>query len=176
MSYHRELSNFIKDGNLKKLLEYINEVKDPNAKIDFYGDSTLLMAACDLDKPDIVQTLIMRGADVEAKDREGNTALHRGIKSFDCVKILLENKANPNQPNNLGTTPLIYASTNSTPKINKLLLEAKADLNLKNKSGSSAIDCAKTTQRTEILALYTSYKPADYEPKGQSRPPGFRPG
>ena len=56
-----------------------------------------------------IQQLIDAGADVNARDKDGNTPLMISLTPppIEKFKILLENGANPNVQNNKGKTPLI---------------------------------------------------------------------
>lgn len=56
-----------------------------------------------------VRALIAKGANIDAQDREGNTALHAVATDHgdDPVRFLLECKANPNIRNNRGQTPIM---------------------------------------------------------------------
>jgi ankyrin repeat protein len=68
-------------------------------------------------KIEIVSKMIEIGADVDVKDSEGNTPLHQLISiyskneldSFKIMKILLENKADPNSTNSNDLTPFLLA-------------------------------------------------------------------
>jgi len=55
----------------------------------------------------VVQALLEYGAKVRAKDKNGNTALHRAslFGREDVVRLSLENKADPMEKNNNGQTP-----------------------------------------------------------------------
>lgn len=46
------------------------------------------------------------------QDHEGKTALHHAasLHQFDCIRVLLENGASPNIPDEYGLTPLMIVS------------------------------------------------------------------
>jgi ankyrin repeat protein len=83
---------------------------DVNAKAD--GDVTPLMLSVDMGfgDPEIALRLIRAGADVQAADTNGDTALIIATteSSLDVVKALLEKGANPNAKGLHGETALNY--------------------------------------------------------------------
>jgi len=78
-----------------------------------------------------VRSLVSNGADINATQADGATALHwavyRGNESL--VEFLLESGANPEIANRNGSTPLWLASTQGDAELISLLLEHGADAN-----------------------------------------------
>lgn len=73
---------------------------------------TLLHLACFLDYPDLVSFLIIRGIDMDARDRNGSTALHFAALSGSkaCARLLLIAGADREIVNVLGKTPAEVAA------------------------------------------------------------------
>lgn len=73
---------------------------------------TPLINACKWDHSQIVLTLLSSGADVNARDKSGRTALHHAISpilNIPLVELLLKNGADPKVEDNHGTTPVTRA-------------------------------------------------------------------
>lgn len=73
--------------------------------------------------------LLMEKADVNARDNDGNTPLHRAAErsDIDIVKFLIKKVANVNAKNNGGDTPLRSAIKYGRKEIAKFLVENGAD-------------------------------------------------
>lgn len=70
------------------------------------------------------------------------------------VKLLLENKADPNLFNSNGETPLHIAVKLADPKLFvELLLEKGAYPNVVNQEGLTPLDCAFCGSKREILKI-----------------------
>jgi len=83
---------------------------------------------------DAMKAAIAAGADVNAKDAEGNTPLGCAVWWTDEVALLIEAKADVNLNN-----PLISAATWGETESLNLLLKAGANVNAKNGLGQTAL-------------------------------------
>lgn len=127
------------------------------------GGFTPLMNAVLATPPsaEIVQTLIERGADVNATDKKQLwTALHFAAR--DCgahiVQLLLDAGAKIDPQNAHGNTPLQENIMSSGGErrllVARLLVSAGADVTLKNKHDVSPLDLANTIRDAEMLAVF----------------------
>jgi len=115
--------------------------------------------------------LIGRGANVDAKDKAGNTALILAAELgfVDGVQLLLARKANANATNNQGETPLIKAVQARDANSARLLLAAGANPDQSdNIAGLSARDYAEQDRRAGMILRMI--KDAD-EKKKETTPP-----
>jgi ankyrin repeat protein len=107
-----------------------------------------------------VKQLLEEGADVNAKDDFGKTALmwacEYGYK--EIAELLIEKGADLNAQDKYGLTALIYATKWSQKEVVKLLLEKGADMNIKDKDGRTALWYAFLIEDEEIIELLKSYE------------------
>ena len=118
-------------------------------------DQTPLILAASSGKVDVVKSLVQHGANVEAKDQEGATALHVAIGKarWSVVSFLLLQQpeethesiigataldVNVNSSDNLGRTPLhtcalLNSSDKHTTTAIQQLLDLGADINVRDK-------------------------------------------
>lgn len=113
--------------NLERLLKL-------NIWVDFSTKDgvTSLMLAMQGGKAQAAEALIVRGADVNLQDAEGNTSLHHLVKNLDnkiedALKVLVSAKINLEARNNMGETALQIAAKNKNALGVKLLIAAGAD-------------------------------------------------
>lgn len=103
-----------------------------------------------------VAALLKEGADVNASQGDGMTALHWAAYHEDVslAKQLLKSGAHAEAANRYGVTPLAVACTNGNTEIVTLLLEAGADANTTRRGGETALmTAARTGKPGPIQAL-----------------------
>jgi ankyrin repeat protein len=88
-----------------------------------------------------VSALLKSGADVNAAQADGTTALHWATYHDDAemVASLVKAGANVKAVNRFGMTPLVEACINGDAAVVKLLLEAGADANTTMKGGETVL-------------------------------------
>jgi ankyrin repeat protein len=91
------------------------------------------------DRAQVVHILSRAGVDLDAQDRDGNTALH-SAHSPEIIQALIVDGANVNARNAKDETPLM---TNYSGEIAKLLVAAGADVAARNVDGKTALDLAE---------------------------------
>lgn len=121
------------------------------------SSAPLADAAEKLDRAQI-GTLLKQGANVNAAQADGMTALHWTVYSDDLqlTTLLIKAGANAKAANRYGVTPLSLACTNGNTDIVKLLLKAGADANTTRPGGETALMIAARTGKpgpvTALLA------------------------
>ena len=110
------------------------------------------------DNPEVVQKLIEYDANINSKDRFGNTPLHLAsigsyFKDGTALRILLEHNADLNVRKNDGTTPLWAASYWGTLEAVRLLLKHGADPEVKDEGGRTALQIATVEGYDKVVEL-----------------------
>jgi hypothetical protein len=117
------------------------------------GDTPLKSAVC---KAHLTEAawLLAKGADINAKDREG-TPLHLATlhRNRDMVALLLSNKADIHARDRNGETPLHAAMCQSQRSVAALLLAKGSDINAKDNDGETPLYLAVRTDRTNMVQL-----------------------
>lgn len=153
-------------SNPKTIGLLINAHADLNFKTT--ADATLLMIASANEDLQLVKTLVEAGADLNAKDYNGRTALHYAASIHQVIvngderkvitNVLDLSESNPHSvhtkdhvvdPNNAYGADIIYKT--SDPAIAKTLIEAGADVNAKDVNGRTPLFFALNRDIAESL-------------------------
>lgn len=137
-------------GELAKSRELVNTVDT--------GGSTALMHAAGRGSLAAMAILISAGADVNARNRRGATALTWALADEAKVRLLLENGAALDTRTAEGRVPLhVAAQQPAMPGVLKLLLEKGANPNVADAAGITPVHVAATTgNEPMLLALLTA--------------------
>jgi len=100
-----------------------------------------------------VRRLLAAGADVNAAQVDGTTALHWAAyhEDAEATELLVRAGANAKAVNRYGVPPLTQACSNGNEAIVKMLLEAGADANTTLKGGETALMLAARSGRVEAV-------------------------
>jgi ankyrin repeat protein len=100
-------------------------------------------------------TMIAAGADVNAAQPDGTTALHWAVYRQDAelVKTLLAHGANPKVVNTFGSTPLTEAIKVTNLDLVAMLLKAGADVESANDDGETALMLAARNGSLPVAEL-----------------------
>ena len=120
------------EGNLKSLKEHLAKGIDINTKDDGSLGITPLAFAILQDQTQMVEFLIQQGADVNAKYRDGGTALHTAafLGQYEVTELLVQKGANVNTKDEDGDTPrdhlkVDWGTTESVASLLKIKLDRK---------------------------------------------------
>ena len=99
------------------------------------------------------RTLIAEGADVDAPQGDGATALHWAAhrNDLDAATLLIEAGADVNTANTLGATPLWLAAVNGSASMVERLLESGANPNVSLKMGETPLMTAARSGDVETV-------------------------
>lgn len=122
-----------------------------------WHDAPVLSEACEMDQVPLVRAFLERGANVNAKDKIGYTALLQCIEMDkpEITVLLLEYGADPNIRDPDGNTALMRLAKNqfSTVQSLPLLLQNGAKPSLKNKEGKTALQLAREANHLVAVRL-----------------------
>src|SRR5438093_8982918 len=101
----------------------------------------------------LIRTLLHSGADVNAAQADGTTALHWVVYNDDAetAALLVKRGANVNAANRYGVSPLSLACTNGNADLVKLLLDAGADANASLQGGETVLMTAARSGNLETV-------------------------
>ncbi|KAG9187950.1 hypothetical protein G6011_01873 [Alternaria panax] len=117
-----------------------------DATVTYLDGKTLLHHAVSprFSNTKIAKLLIDAGAEVNARDQDGDTPLHLATHSRSCTELLLRHRANPNLTDADDLTPLLNATTNSKkdkePDLEFLI--KVSDIRRTNANGQTAVHLA----------------------------------
>ena len=142
------VENFIKNT----IISLISDVAEDKKSLEDIINplKSAIRKCCDYIKIDIINILLEKGADINAKDNYGWTPLVQAIHECECgcececskevIKILLEKGADINAKDNYGRTPLMHAiQYGCSEEVIKILLEKGADINAKDNYGRTPL-------------------------------------
>lgn len=127
-----------------------------NSRIRVNGGNKVLIPILITSNEKIVKLLIENGADVNAQDHLGWTALHKSVVNNHekIVMILLKNGANVNALLRItNETPLHKAIQWNCEKIARILIENGADIDAQDSLGSTPLYLASMGKHPKIVAL-----------------------
>jgi ankyrin repeat protein len=111
----------------------------------------------------VIVTLLKAGANINAQQKDGGTALMYAAVSNppEVIATLLKAGANINAQDNDGGTPLIWAAAfNQNPDVILMLLRAGADPKAKTKEGQTALDLAQSNAKLKASDAYRQLQAA----------------
>lgn len=118
-----------------------------------HGGVTALMVAAREGHWQLLPSLVLAGADLAAKDKDGFTPLHWAVcEEAQAVASLVDLKADMNSQDGRGWTPLMYAAQGCEAAA-WVLVDSRADLEKRNWDGHTALQvCVKRGRSVDILA------------------------
>ena len=117
-----------------------------------------------------IKELLKKGADVNASDKYGDTALMVAatLGKLDIVKCLVELGADLEAQDKNGRTALMKAARDGYLEVVEYLVQNGADLEAKDKYGRTALNTAKYHGRDDCVEFLEEYQKKNLAQKGQS--------
>ena len=139
----------------------------PNVNAQDKDGKTALMEAVDqyerddagfseINRAQVVQILLRAGADPNARDNNGTTALIDATWEADAALALIRAGANVNAQDKYGITALINCDS---PEVARVLLANGADPSIRDSQGKTALDHAREGHKKEMVAVLSGEKP-----------------
>ena len=148
-----KLVNALRNGNRQEFNRALREnPKSVNAK----GQSgwTPIMYAALYGDGEAVRLLLDKGANPNAQNDDGGTALMYAIEDAEKTRLLLDHGANPNLCSGEGRTALLIAVGRAgSYSVVKLLLENGADARVRVPNGPGALTLALGARDADLLQL-----------------------
>lgn len=147
-----ELAQALRSGNRDSLRHRLDQGADVGGR-DAEGNTPLMLAAVYGDVGSM-ELLLRRGADPNARNRAGATALHRAAMDAEKVGLLLRHGARAEVASSMGNTPLMLAARGASSRdAVRLLLEAGAEAKATNLHGATALMAAAAGGDLETVRL-----------------------
>ena len=136
----RRLAQAVERGDTRTIAEIIRsatiaEVKDDNG-------FTMLCLAARNNQRIVMDTLFGAGTDVNARNEDGSTAGHCGVKHTEIMRELVRRGLDVEATDHAGATVLHWAARAGAIETGYLLIEAGARVETKDRSGTTPLDWA----------------------------------
>ena len=118
LAFADDIHDAASKGDLRSVQSELDKGVNANANNTASAAPPLLLAALN-SQTEVIKLLIAEGADLDGKDKFGNTSLHYASQhgSKGIVELLIRNKANVNMKNKGGETPLDIVADKDTADI-----------------------------------------------------------
>jgi len=149
----KDVFDVARSGTVDEMTALIQKKKDTINAVNPSGFSPLILA-CYRGNAPVAEYLAKTVKDINYDSPSGTALAAATVKgNVAMVKILLENKANPDVKDATGMTPLLYAAQFDNKEMITLLLKYKANRKIVNNDGKSAMDFAVFNKSSEAEAL-----------------------
>ncbi|XP_031400492.1 26S proteasome non-ATPase regulatory subunit 10 [Punica granatum] len=113
-----------------------------------------LHSAASIGNPQILETLLNNGADINVQNDGGRTALHYAAsKGWRKIAVLISHGAKINMKDKYGCTPLHRAASTGNSEMCELLIEEGAEVDSDDKAGQTPLMTAVICDNKEVALL-----------------------
>lgn len=149
----KDVFDVARSGTVDEMAALMQLKKDTINAVNQSGFSPLILAVYRGNTP-VAEYLTKNVKNINYNSPNGTALAAAAVKGNTAmVKLLLENKANPDLADAMGMTPLLYSSQFENKEIILLLLKYKANKKLANGEGKTAMDYAVFNKNQEIIDL-----------------------
>ncbi|KAI8514592.1 Unconventional myosin-XVI [Branchiostoma belcheri] len=150
----REFWRAVREGDVQTVRRELQAGRDVNQGSNG-DDMTALHVASWYGQTGVVKLLIQHGADVGARDEDGETALHWASRNGQTgvVKLLIQHGADVGARDKYGRTALHLASLYGQTGVAELLIQHGADVRASNEDGMTALHLASGNGQTGVVEL-----------------------
>ena len=142
-------------GDVHTVELFLDAGMNPNVTSRKAGREPALWHAANNGRLEVMELLLDRGADLDARQNFGYTVLMK--VAFNCqadvLEFLLKRGADPNIKDESGRTPLMLAAGLGGTDVVQLLLDKGVDVNAMDENGKTALMYAAKEGRTENVRL-----------------------
>ena len=159
------INSAVDTGDVKKIEKILQRNPALVNKQGEFGWTPLYKAAFNGNR-EVAELLISRGAEVNARDPGGASALHICASSRDVVlnkkilggrvevaKLLIAGGADLNARDKDGSTALHIAARDGSQKIAELLIQEGADINTRDNNNKTPLELATEKEHAEMVDL-----------------------
>lgn len=151
-SLAESLHDIARNGDIERLKQALDQGADVE-QLDETGEPLLLSAALS-GQSGVVEVLVIRGANIHARNHKGLTSLHAAAYAghLDVAVLLIKNGVDVNDSTNrLRTTPLHLAAEENQLEIVELLLAKGATVEAEETNGYTAITQAGWREHWDVV-------------------------
>ena len=156
----QQLLQAIEDEDVDRAYDLLKRGANPNVREpNDFGDTALIEATWKRRSAEFVRLLLARGADVNAKNLAGSTALGWALSraSDDTVRLLIDAGAEMSNARKIGAgageTSLITSASRATPTATTALIEKGAEVNASSTNGTTALITAAAGGHLETVKV-----------------------
>ncbi|UCE22743.1 MAG: ankyrin repeat domain-containing protein [Candidatus Aminicenantes bacterium] len=154
-AFTQDIHKAVRNGDIEKVKQLLEKDKEL-VKLRDINNNTPLHLACRAAHKEIVELLILNGADVDAKNDYGRSPLHlawREKGSARISQILIENGADIDLKNNFGETPLSVAVAVGNEDMLNVLIKNNARVPITGNKGKELLHRAASKGFAEFVDL-----------------------